>query len=209
MPTLAEFKDSFGVKLDAAMDRISGFSVPESAFCDLDKIHVFEDLPRAIFYWSLRHYPDAVYDVETVIDLDEGTATSTERIPHQARIQIRLMADDSGGLVGQWAADDMRDAVLAEFGHHPCVGQIPLLYQGFSSPAHQYREGIYSYVFSYEALLFLDGRIETNPLVDQVNFDLHVGAAIEPPAEEDEGPVPDPDQVAVREIAAQILQGVN
>jgi len=210
VPTLTEFKDALGSKIDAAMARISSFSVPEAKFCDLNQVHLFEDLPRAIFYWSLRHAPEAVYDINTLKDYTSNTAVLTERIPHWITIQLRFMADSSGGTTGvpgQWQSDDMRDAILAEFGHHPCVADVPLLYRGFTEAPNQYREGIFTTVFTYLGLIFLDGRIETHPLVTDVVYELHVVGAIDLPEEEEsDEPVPTSDQVTVTEFVADILE---
>lgn len=210
--TLLQFKEVLGDRIDAAMARISSFEVPRAEYCDLDSVHVFQDLPRAVYYWSLKPERDAVVDIVTEKDYEAMTATATQRIPHKILIQVSVMADDVDDVTGQFGADSMRDAMMSEFGDRPCLTDgvegngVPLLYKGFADGPGESDGGIYTYTFTYEGLIFLNGRSEAKPLIAAINLDLEIGHSIEPAAEADSTPTPDDDAVTVIESVGITLQ---
>jgi len=199
VPTLNEFKEAFGTRLDAAMERVEDFTVPRSLFCDLGQVHTFEDLPRIIYYWSLRPNRGAVLDVKVVKDYAAMTAKSTQRIPHDIILQVKAIDAEVYG------AERMRDAMLEEFGDSPCVSEIPLLYQGFVDAPQEFQNGIYTFTFTYEGLIFLDGRSAENPLIESVVNTIHFGDSITETEVVDDRPIPDPYSVTVTEIEGDVL----
>jgi len=204
--TLESFKLSLGDALDAAMLGI-GFSVPNAQYTDIGSIEEVDELPAIIYTWSLTPERDMVLDVDVekdyTTDPAKPTATATERLPHKMEISVRVASEVL------WEADAMRDGMLTEFGNAPCAG-LPLYYGGFSDKANMFKTGIFQYLFTYTAHIFLNGRSETDPIMTTVKVEISstAGSGIEENTEEedDDG---DPDvptgAVTISEVVCEVL----
>jgi len=212
--TLLQLKEAWGSRIDDAMDRCTRFHIPRSEFCDLKEIHMFQDLPRSLFYWSLSPMREAVQDVVTVKDYEAGTATATQRIPHKIVVKVLVISDDVDEIDddnSQQQADSMRDALLAELGDFPCIEHedesVAFLYEGFVDGASESESGIYTYTFTFEGLIFLDGRSNTGPMIlndGSINYEFTVFSRLEPAEEDVELPTPNPDIVGFTELTGDV-----
>lgn len=202
MITLGSFKEDLGDELDAAMIGV-GFSVPRAEYTDIGNVYEVDDLPRIIYTWSLAPEMEMVTDIVSEQDFDtdpaKPTQTSKERIPHKMEISIRVASDVL------WEADAMRDALLSGLGRAPCVGELPLYYEGFSGAGNEFKTGIYQYLFTYNAHIFLDGRSVTDLLILTLNEEISVAGNIEEAPETDDGPVVPDGAVTISEVVCGSL----
>jgi len=205
MTSLSELRAGIGDRLD---EGLSGFDIQSSEFVALNTLYQFADLPRAVYYWSLEPHYERVVDVKTTKDYDEMTAHSQELIPHKVLIQIKVMSSEI------LEAEEMATAVLEEFGRAPCIEGVSFYYEGFSNATDEFNTGLFARTFEYSGWIWLNGRSETNPLVQ--NIDLQIGLTADEDElaerlaeEEEEDPNPKPDipddAVAITEILWDLI----
>lgn len=202
MATLHDLRLALAERIDAGL---AGRDVPPSEYCDLNDIATYEDLPRAIFFWSLKTDYSRVVDIDTTKDYDAKTAMTQEMIPHTMTLKIMVASPELDEV------QDLYQAVLEEFGRAPCIEGVGFYYEGVSGNAGEFSKGVFARTLTYSGWLWLPGHATTIPLVEQV--DLQIGStedsetlqAQNTPPQEDQPPEGSIEDVIVTEILWDLL----
>jgi hypothetical protein len=191
---LDQLRKDVGDAIDVAMGRVD-FEVLPAQYTDLSDIHVIDDVPAVIYYWSLNLYREAVIDVVEVTDEEKRTGYAVQHIPHEIVMQIRVLDEEAAG------ADAMRDALLAGFGDGFCQCGVDFVYRDVGNSANEFGRGVHQWVFTYSGLAFLEGRTsETVPLAVQTLYQLHIANSFHHTPDEEEVPDTGVDPVLLEEI---------